>query len=96
MARLAHPAGSLGVGEHQLIDDDVVRVYLALGQLLDQPLRLIEGEELGDADAYERGLVLRGEPGRRSGAETLAVFNAPPQGSALLSHRYFTMEMWVK
>lgn len=41
-----------------MVDDDVVCVDAALGQLLDQPLRLIEGEELGDAHADEGGLFL--------------------------------------
>lgn len=35
-----------------------MRVDAALGQLLDQPLRLIQGEELGDAHADEGGLLL--------------------------------------
>lgn len=58
MAGFTHPAGLLGVGEHQLVHDDVVRVDAALGQLLDEPLRLVEGEELGDAHADEGGLLL--------------------------------------
>lgn len=55
---LAHLAGSLGVGKHQLVDNDVVCVDAALGQLLDQPLRLVQGQELGDAHADERRLLL--------------------------------------
>lgn len=41
-----------------MVDDDVVCVDAALGQLLDQPFRLIEGEELSDAHADEGGLFL--------------------------------------
>ena len=41
-----------------MVDNDVVRVDAALGQLLDQPLRLIQREELGDAHADEGGLFL--------------------------------------
>lgn len=60
MAGFAHFARPLGFREHQLVDDDVVRVDLALGQLLDEPLRLVQGEELGDAHADEGGLFLVG------------------------------------
>lgn len=55
---LAHLAGSLGIGKHQLVDDDVVCVDVALGQLLDQPLGLVQGQEFGDAHADERRLLL--------------------------------------
>ena len=40
--------------EEQLVDDDVVSVDAALRQLLHQPLGLVQGQELGDADAHER------------------------------------------
>lgn len=66
MSGLTHLAGSLGIGKHQLVDDDVVCVDAALGQLLDQPLGLVQGQELCDAHADERRLLLF----RRSGGET--------------------------
>ena len=40
--------------EEELVDDDVVRVDAALGQLLHQSLRLVQRQELGDTDANER------------------------------------------
>ena len=40
-----------------LINYDVVGVDFELGQLLDQPLRLVEGQELRDANAHEGGFV---------------------------------------
>ena len=43
--------------EEQLVDDDVVSVDATLGQLLHQPLGLVQGQELGDADADERRRV---------------------------------------
>ena len=43
--------------EEQLVDDDVVSVDAALRQLLHQPLGLVQGQELGDADAHERRRV---------------------------------------
>lgn len=58
MAGLAHLARPVAVGEHQLVDDDVVRVDAALGQLLDQPLRLIQRQELSDTHTDEGGLLL--------------------------------------
>ena len=39
--------------EDDLVDHHVMSVDLELGQLLHQALRLIEGQELGDADADE-------------------------------------------
>lgn len=41
-----------------MVDDDVVCVDAALGQLLDQPLCLIKGEELSDTHTDEGGLFL--------------------------------------
>lgn len=41
-----------------MVDDDVVCVDATLGQLLDQPLRLVEGEELSDTHTDEGGLFL--------------------------------------
>lgn len=41
-----------------MIDDDVVCVDAALGQLLDQPLRLIKREEFSDTHTDEGGLFL--------------------------------------
>lgn len=58
MPGFAHLAWPVRVGENQLVDDDVVRVDATLGQLLDQPLRLIQGEELGDTHTDEGGLFL--------------------------------------
>lgn len=40
-----------------LIDNNVVCINLELRELLHQPLRLVEGQELRDANAHERGLV---------------------------------------
>ena len=34
-------------------------IEVKLGELLDQTLRLVDGEELGDAHAYKRGEVLQ-------------------------------------
>lgn len=54
-----HPvttASALSLRAH-LIDNDVVRINLELRELLHQPLRLVEGQELRDANAHERGLV---------------------------------------
>ena len=52
------------VGDEDLVDDDVVRVNVELGQLLHQPLRFEERQELGDAHAHERRSRL---PNRRTG-----------------------------
>jgi hypothetical protein len=41
-----------------LVDDNVARVNAELGQFLDQALRLVQREELGNAHTDERGLVL--------------------------------------
>ena len=59
VAGLTHLAGLLGIREDELVDDDVVRVDLALGQLLDQPLRFIQGQELSNAHTDEGGLLLQ-------------------------------------
>lgn len=58
MAGFTHFTRPVWVRENKLVDDDVVCVNAALGQLLDQPLRLIQGEELRDAHTDERGLFL--------------------------------------
>ena len=58
MAGLTHLAGPVSVGEHQLVHDDVVRVDATLGELLDQPLCLVQRQELSDAHADEGGLLL--------------------------------------
>lgn len=58
MASFTHFARPLGFREYKLVDDDVVRVDAALGQLLDQPLRLIQGEELSDTHTDKGGLFL--------------------------------------
>lgn len=59
VAGLTHLAGLLGIREDELVDNDVVRVDLALGQLLDQPLRFIQGQELSNAHTDEGGLLLQ-------------------------------------
>lgn len=59
MAGLTHLAGLLRVWEDELIDNDVVRVDLAFGQLLDQPLCLVQRQELGDAHTDESRLLLQ-------------------------------------
>jgi hypothetical protein len=46
------------LGVQQLVDDNVVGVDLVVCQLLDQPLRLVQREELGDGNADEGRLVL--------------------------------------
>lgn len=58
MPGFTHFARPVRVGENQLVDNDVVRVNATLGQFLDQPLRLVQGEELGDAYADEGCLFL--------------------------------------
>lgn len=58
MAGFTHFTRPLRVREDKLIDDDVVCVDAALGQLLDQPLRLIKREELSDTHTDEGGLFL--------------------------------------
>ena len=54
MDRAAHTR----LGEQQLVDDDVMCVDLVSGELLHQPLRLIQGQELGDAYTDESRLFL--------------------------------------
>lgn len=58
MSGLTHLAGSLSIRKHQLVNDNVVCVDAALGQLLDQTLGLVQGQKLGDAHADERRLLL--------------------------------------
>lgn len=58
MSGFTHFARPFGVRENELVDNDVVCVNAALGQLLDQSLRLVQGEELGDANTDEGGLFL--------------------------------------
>lgn len=58
MAGFTHFTRPLRVGEDELVDDDVVRVDVTLGELLDQPLRLVQRQELSDAHTYEGGLLL--------------------------------------
>lgn len=60
VAGLTHLAGFLGVRKDELVDDDVVGINLAFGQLLNQPLRLVKGQELSNAHADERCLLLQG------------------------------------
>ena len=59
VAGLTHLAGLLRVREDELVDDDVVCVNLALGQLLDQPFGFIQGQELRDAHTDEGCLLLQ-------------------------------------
>lgn len=47
-----------GFGEEKLVDDDIVRVDLVRGEFLDEAFRLVQGQELGYADADERRLFL--------------------------------------
>lgn len=66
MTGFTHFTRPLWVGENELVDDDVVCVDAALGQLLDQPLRLVQGEELSDTHTDEGGLFLKdAREGRR-------------------------------
>lgn len=58
MTGFTHFTRPLCIGENKLVDDDVVRVDAALGQLLDQPLCLIQREELSDTHTDEGGLFL--------------------------------------
>lgn len=58
MAGFTHFTRPLHVRENKLVDDDIVGVYAALGQFLDQPLCLIQGEELSDTHTDEGGLFL--------------------------------------
>ena len=44
--------------EEKLVDDDIMRIDLVLRQLLNQPLGLVQGKELGDADTDECRLFL--------------------------------------
>jgi hypothetical protein len=44
--------------EEQLVDDDVMRVDLVSRQFLNETLCLVQGQELGDTNANERGLFL--------------------------------------
>lgn len=66
MSSFTHFARPFGIRENQLVDNDVVCVNAALGQLLDQSLRLVQGEELGDAHTNEGGLFLRDIKKRKS------------------------------
>ena len=59
-----HPATSLalcavltGVWEQDLIDYYVMNINFVLGELDGQPLCLVHGEELGNADGYESSLI---------------------------------------
>lgn len=61
MAGLAHLTRPLRVGKNKLVHDDVVCVDAALGQLLDQALCLIQGEELSNTHTDEGGLLLMDE-----------------------------------
>lgn len=58
VAGFTHLAGLFGIGEDQLVDDNVVCVNSALGKLLDESLRLVERQELGNTHADECGLFL--------------------------------------
>lgn len=64
MSGFTHFARPFGVRENQLVDNDVVCVNAALGQLLDQSLRLVQGEELGDAHTDEGCLFLMDAKGK--------------------------------
>jgi hypothetical protein len=47
-----------GLWKQKLIHDDIVRVDFVRGEFLHKSLRLVQGEELGYADADERRLFL--------------------------------------
>lgn len=51
------PSTRTVIHEEHLVDDDVVCVDVELQQLLDEALRLVEGQKLGDAHAHEGRLV---------------------------------------
>lgn len=59
MAGFTHFTWPLCIRENKLVDNDVVRVDAALGQFLDQPLCLIQGEELSNTNTDEGRLFLR-------------------------------------
>lgn len=65
MASFTHFTRPLRVRENQLVDNDVVCVNAALSQLLDQPLCLIQGEELSNTHTDEGGLFLRDKRNNR-------------------------------
>lgn len=50
-------AAGAGLWEEELVDDDGAGVDAVAGELLDHALRLVEAEELGDADADKGGEV---------------------------------------
>jgi hypothetical protein len=54
--QLQHPPTHLLWEEH-LVDHHVVGVYVGLGQLLHQALRLVNGQELRNAHTHEGGEV---------------------------------------
>ena len=61
--RLTQPAGLVSCLRNnvQLVHHNVVCVNAVLGQLLDQPLCLVQRQELSDADTDERCLILNVE-----------------------------------
>lgn len=83
VAGLTHLAGLLRIWEDELVDNDVVCVNLALGQLLDQPLCLIQGQELSNAHADERRLLLQG---MREDSEGQVLSLSPKPLTVHLSH----------
>lgn len=71
MTSFTHFARLVSVGEHELVDDDVVRVDATLGQFLDQTLGLVQRQELSDAHTDEGGLFLEGGWQKKKKEETL-------------------------
>ena len=55
-------SGRTFLWEEQLVDDNVVCVNLIRSQLLYEPLRLVQGQEFGYADADKRCLFLESSP----------------------------------
>lgn len=55
---ITHTTRFVGLRKYQLVDNNIVSVYFTLGQLLDQPLSLIQRQELRNTDTNEGGLLL--------------------------------------
>lgn len=78
-AGVALLAVALLLGEQQLVDDDTVGVDTVVGQFLDHALRLVQAQELSDADAHKGGQLGVLELGVDLG-------NGSAQGLELLHH----------
>lgn len=53
VSSLTHHAGLFSIRKDKLVDNDLVGVDLVVGQLLDQLLSLIQGQEFSDAHTDE-------------------------------------------